>query len=270
VARRVERAPLLLGPHRQRAVIPPATGAARSALNPARDPAQALFAALAEEAQGERVAGCLASLGAFDPRALDFASQTAFWLNTYNACVLRDVTGLVRLTERFFDSARIVIAGHAWSLDDIEHGLLRGAPKYGRLRAPIAPGDPRLRFAPPAYDERVHFGMYTACRSSPPLQALDGARLEEQLEAAARDYLVRTVSIARDGSRVRLPKLFQWYADDFGGRSGVLEFVLARIDDEALIGAIDRRHGQVELEYQDYDWTLEATSSAPASAGRRR
>ena len=49
-----------------------------------------------------------------------------------------------------------------------------------------------------------------------------------------------------------------WYAADFGGENGVLEFVMARIDDDAMIDAIDRREGRVKLRYAEYDWTLNA------------
>lgn len=74
------------------------------------------------------------------------------------------------------------------------------------------------------------------------------AHLDEQLEAAARHYIRCTVRVKAEGAVVLVPKVFQWYADDFGGRSGVLDFVLARIDDDAVIENIDHRRGRVELE----------------------
>jgi hypothetical protein len=272
-----------LGPHRQRAGLPSAAGAARSPLSAQSELAQALdtvrtahfsadgescdYIALANAPERERLAACLASTADFDPRVLRIPAQTAFWLNLYNACVLRDIPNLVRAgnvrtAERFFDGPRVAVAGHLWSLDDIEHGLLRSAPKYGRLLAPITQSDPRFALIPPAYDERVHFGMYSACRSSPPLRVFYDTRLDQQLEAAARDYIRRAVRVSAEGAVVVLPKLFQWYADDFGGRSGVLDFVLARMDDDTEIEKIDRRRGRVELQYSKYDWTLNAATRA--------
>lgn len=221
------------------------------------------YAALAASAQGERLDACLERLDALQPRALAFAAQTAFWLNAYNACVLREAPRLASaqgVTEArgFFLQPRVRIGGHAWSLDDIEHGALRGAPKYASLSAPLPKTDPRQAFVPPTYDERIHFGLYCACRSSPPLRVFDEARLEHQLEEAARDYIRREVRAEQDAAVLVVPKIFQWYADDFGGRAGVLGFVLARLGDEALVERIDARGGTVELRYAPYDWSLNA------------
>ena len=47
-----------------------------------------------------------------------------------------------------------------------------------------------------------------------------------------------------------------WYGRDFGGESGVLEFVLARLEDDAAIELVDRRQGLVKLRYADFDWAL--------------
>jgi hypothetical protein len=49
--------------------------------------------------------------------------------------------------------------------------------------------------------------------------------------------------------------VFRWFAEDFGGESGVLEFVTARLDD-AAVEMIDQRRGAVKLKYLDFDWTL--------------
>jgi hypothetical protein len=211
------------------------------------------YAALARSRGRDELAASLASLERFDPKMLSIPGQTAFWLNAYNACVLRDPAELG--VEGFFERRRVRIAGHDWSLDDIEHGLLRGnVPKYGSLRAPMRKTDPRLAFVPVAYDERMHFAMYSACRSSPPLRVLHGGGLDAELEAAARDYVRATVRVKDEGARLKVPRIFHWYADDFGGEGGVLEFVVARLD-EASVELIDRRRGSVRLKYHDFDWT---------------
>lgn len=212
------------------------------------------YAALAQSRERGHLAACLAPLAGFDPRKLRIPAQTAFWLNAYNACVLRDAAEIG--IEGFFEQQRLRIAGHAWSLDDIEHGLLRGnVPKHGRFLAPMKKSDPRLAFVPLAYDERMHFAMYSACRSSPPLRVFHGERLDAELEQATRDYLAATVRVKDEGARIKVPKIFQWYADDFGGDDGVLEFVVARLD-EASVEMVDRRQGSVKLKYLDFDWML--------------
>jgi len=212
------------------------------------------YAALAASRERGHLASCLAALAEFDPKRLHIPAQTAFWLNAYNACVLRDAAELG--SDGFFERQRARIAGHDWSLDDIEHGLLRGnVPKYGHFRALMKKSDSRLAYVPLAFDERVHFALYSACRSSPPLRVLHGERLDAELEEAARDYLRATVRVKDEGARVKVPKIFHWYADDFGGESGALEFVVARLDEES-VEVIDRRQGSVRLKYHEFDWTL--------------
>jgi hypothetical protein len=67
--------------------------------------------------------------------------------------------------------------------------------------------------------------------------------------------LRRTVRIERNGALVVLPRQFYWYSKDFGGESGTLEFVLARLDEE-LVEPVDRRRGAVKLHYDKFDWSI--------------
>jgi predicted metal-dependent enzyme (double-stranded beta helix superfamily) len=48
------------------------------------------YAALAASRERGRIAACLADLEAFDPKRVYIPAQTAFWLNVFNAVVLRD------------------------------------------------------------------------------------------------------------------------------------------------------------------------------------
>jgi hypothetical protein len=220
------------------------------------------YDALAASPERERLAACLAALESIDIRRLHIPAQMAFWINVFNAGVLRDATELesaasARQVQAFFERPRLWIGTHAYSLDDIEHGLLRGnAPKPGRFRAPMARDDPRLVYMPILFDERMHFALHSACRSSPPLAVFEGGQLDRQLEQATRGYLGRTVRIEGEGALLILPRLLRWFAADFGGENGVVEFVMARIDDEAAVEMVDRRRGAVRLHYSEFDWTL--------------
>jgi hypothetical protein len=220
------------------------------------------YAALIASPEREHLAASLAALEGFDVRRAHIPSQMAFWINVFNAGVLRDAAELevassAREMQAFFERPRLRIGAHPYSLDDIEHGLLRGnMPKQGRLRAPMARDDPRLEYMPILFDERMHFALHSACRSSPPLRVFDGGKLDRQLEEATADYLRRTVRIESQGAVIVLPRLFRWFAEDFGGDSGIVEFVVARVDDEAIVEMVDRRLGRVKLQYAEFDWTL--------------
>jgi hypothetical protein len=220
------------------------------------------YAALRRVENARRLEAAVAALADFDPRSLPISRPIVFWLNAYNASVVlaarscaagEPVSGIPGL----FDRPRLTVAGQAFALDDIEHGLLRGnAPKYGRWSGPLARDDPRIAFTPMLYDERVHFALFSACRSSPPLRVFGAEPIDEQLEAAVRECVREEVRVADDGAWIEVPRLFKWYPDDFGGERGVVDFVLARIDDDAVVDRVDARRGAVKVIYQAFDWTL--------------
>jgi hypothetical protein len=219
------------------------------------------YGALGTSRERGRLAACLSALESFDPQSVRLGARTAFWINVFNAGVLRDAPELElaageRDMVQFFARPRLTVFGHGFSLDDIYHGLLRGnLPAHGHLRVPMERSDPRLAYMPIAYDERVHFAMYTATRSAPALRAFEGGKLDLQLEEAAGLYVRRMTRVERDGAVVVAPRLLQWYAKDFGGENGVLEFVAARLAEE-LADEIDRNIRSVKLRYSDFDWTL--------------
>lgn len=216
---------------------------------------------LARSPERARLDEALLGLEGFDPRRAPIPGLVGFWLNAYNACSLIAALEAERGAELnripgHFERGRVRVAGFAYSLDDIEHGLLRGNEhRHGGLRGPLARDDPRLAFTPLIYDERMHFALYSACRSTPALRVYHGGQLEAELERATREYLLRTVRIEDEGAVVVAPQQLHWYARDFGGEAGVLEFVLARIEDDAAVDLVDRRQGRVKLRYADFDWS---------------
>jgi hypothetical protein len=219
------------------------------------------YPAFAVSRERGRLAAFLANFETLDFKRMRIPAQTSFWINVFNAGVLRDSPELEfaagpRDVQAFFEQPRLKIGGHAFSLDEVQHGLLRGnVPRHGRMRAPMSRDDARLAFMPIAFDERMHFALYSAARSSPALRAYDGGNLDQQLEQATADYLLRTVRVESDGALVVLPRIFDWYAKDFGGERGALEFALARLDEE-VVDAVDRRQGRVKVQYAEFDWEL--------------
>ncbi|MGH8720363.1 MAG: DUF547 domain-containing protein [Burkholderiales bacterium] len=202
------------------------------------------------------------ALADFDSADLRIGLRLAFWLNVYNALVLHAVIARralagVRAVGDFYTGSQYVIGGHVFSLDEIEHGLLRvNAPRLAFGAAPLRRDEPRYALAPYVFDERVHFAMYSACRSSPAPAAYAGAGLAQSLERASHDYLAAHVRLAPDGASLVVPKLFDWYAADFGGKRGVLEFILAHMPGDDIAAAAERHGLRLRLRYADFDWTL--------------
>jgi hypothetical protein len=219
------------------------------------------YARFAESAEYRGLRAAARALADFDCAGLRIGLRLAFWLNVYNALVLHAVVarrayGGVRALGDFFTDSRYVVGGHAFSLDEIEHGLLRvNAPRLGFGARPLRREDPRYALAPYVFDERVHFAMYSACRSSAAPAAYAAEGLAEALEGATRAYLSAHARL-EGGDTLVVPKMLDWYAVDFGGRRGVLEFVLARLlgDDVAEAAA---RHGlKLRLRFAEFDWSL--------------
>jgi hypothetical protein len=203
-------------------------------------------------------------LAAFDCASLRIGLRLAFWLNVYNALVLHAVVARrardgVRALGDFFSASRYMVGGHAFSLDDIEHGLLRvNAPRIAFGAPPLARDDPRGAFTPYVFDDRVHFAMYSACRSSPPLAAFRAEALDQALEQTSRGYVARHARVEDAGGTLVAPRVFQWYAADFGGEDGVRQFIIARLPNEADVDAIDAAGGRPRLRYAGFDWSLNA------------
>jgi len=159
----------------------------------------------------------------------------------------------------FFTASQYMVGGHVFSLDEIEHGLLRmNAARVAFGAKPLRRDGPRYALAPYVFDERVHFAMYSACRSSPAPAAYAAGNLAASLERATCNYLAAHVRLAADGAALVVPKLFDWYAADFGGKRGVLEFVLARMPGDDVAAAAERHGWRLRLRYAEFDWTLNA------------
>ncbi len=218
------------------------------------------------EQHPEQLESYLAELSAVTPEELVAASreaQLALWINAYNACALKLVidhypirgagfpASLVRSLKGVpGNSIRQIadtwsrefcdVAGKERSLDEIEHEILR-----------------------PMGEPRIHFAVNCASRSCPVLapEAYTAEALDEQLDAAVLRLVgdAEHYSLERgERATLRLNKVLDWYEDDFGGKEGVVAFLLPYlpVDDREYIAG----HGPAEVKYFDYDWTLNDTA----------
>ena len=187
----------------------------------------------------------------------DRESKLAFWLNCYNAyaqVLLDDDPSLLEsgFLERWKFFGRVPVAGVWLSLDDIEHGLLRGSKHpfgMGYLPRPF-PSSFEREFRLETVDPRIHFALSCGAESCPPVAVYSPDDCDEELDVSAEWFLEENVSYdaARDVATV--PRLFLWYRGDFGGKRGVRTFL--------------RRYDAVPpetrptLEYDEYDWSVTA------------
>ena len=184
----------------------------------------------------DQLTGYLDALAAADPAAMPRDARLAYYLNLYNATMIRAVCERLR-------------AGYSPSDDD-----------YGVFMAPIvrAGGGRELTLnelensvirAPEFDDPRIHAGLVCGAVSCPPLlpKAYTAANVDQLLEQNMRRF-VRDPARNRIGNDVaRLSKIFEWYPDDFGGRDGIADYV-SRYAERDL--------DDVRIEFLEYSWKL--------------
>jgi len=185
----------------------------------------------------------------------DRGAATTFWLNCYNAftqLLLDRDRSLYDSRNQFFSSRLIPIAGERLSLDEIEHGLLRGGHWKlggGYLRWPFYRDlVDRLAVEPADRNYRIHFALNCGAASCPPIVAYSVGAVDRQLDVATRGYLDSEVSYDVDRNVARVPRLCLWYRGDFGGRRGIQQLL-------ADFKQVPPEAGP-RLRYADYDWSL--------------
>ena len=210
----------------------------------------------------------LIPLRIFDPRSISSPkTATAFWINLYNALVLdaviafdvRDslVKGKLDMMT-FFRRAAYEIGGQHITLDDIEHGILRG-----NRGSPFIPGphfrsdDPRFSWVLPL-DSRIHFTLNCGGRSCPPFRAYEAGKLHQQLNLAAGSFIDGTVEVHPETNQLVLSQIFRWYAADFGGREGIIRLLLDYLPDGKRRRYLHSESDDYDLVFTPYDWQLNA------------
>jgi hypothetical protein len=186
--------------------------------------------------------------------------RLAFWINVYNALIVHGVVafgvrGTVHRTWNFFGRAAYRVGDGIFTLEEIEHGLLRN--NAARVFPPwpvLSVKDPRRTLAVAPVDPRIHFALNCGARSCPPVGVYRPAALDGQLELAARNFVNEEVTLDGRG-RVACSKLFRWYGRDFGSPGALRDFLLRHLDEGPVKAAL--RAGAPPCQaFRPYSWTL--------------
>lgn len=173
--------------------------------------------------------------------------KKAFWINVYNAYFLYLRRELEVEKPDIYRKKLINVAGNFFSLDDIEHGILR------RFRLKWAKGylaDPFVslpirQLALEQIDPRIHFALNCGAISCPPIAFYSLDKLHQQLEMATLSFLEADVEVLPESKEVHISRLFHWYIGDFGGRNGIKRFLRDKLDLEIR---------GMKLVYKTYNW----------------
>jgi hypothetical protein len=204
-----------------------------------------------------------------DLAALDLDKLTArqgklaFWINIYNALVIHGMLELnikksVKEVQSFFKVICYNVGGYIFSLDDIEHGILRGNKRKHMLsRKPFRSGDERARFGLEKADPRIHFALVCGSNSCPPIDVYEESQIDEQLDLVSEAFINSDeVTIDRVRKQLRVSRIFKWYKEDFGGTQGLLTFFVRYRFDSDDKAFLEESANELQIVYNNYDWSL--------------
>ena len=184
------------------------------------------------------------------------SKQLAFLINAYNAWTvefilteypdLKSIKDLGSFFNSPWDKEFVPLLGKKISLNDIEHGLIRGSDRYN--------------------DPRIHFAVNCASIGCPALreEAYTADKLEQQLTEQTARFLTDKTRNYIKGNTFYMSSIFKWYGDDFEkgfrGTKSIQRFVslysdaLKLTDDQKM--ALTKE--KLKIKFLDYDWKLNA------------
>ncbi len=184
--------------------------------------------------------------------------QLAFWINAYNAVTLEGIlqvypTDSIRKHTakiggyNIWDDLPLLVGGRPYSLNDIEHKVLR---KMG--------------------EPRIHFAIVCASVGCPRLlnEAYTSATLEAQLALNSTDFFSRQQNFMVDQSgTMHLSSILDWFGEDFGANQAQkFTYLQPYIPEQARQFVISP---QAKVKYQEYSWSLNDQSMKTEASGKR-
>lgn len=192
------------------------------------------------------------------------AEREAFWINAYNAHMIRMVLARPQMKQVSEDfklfGEQFKVANQKLSLNDIEHRVLRSNTKKG---------GPIEGVSLKEFDPRLHFALVCGAIDCPKLlnRAYTSQNLESVLQSNAVNFANSPKHVRVEGETLFMSSLMKWYAEDFAKLGGVASMLTSLVD-------INRRADaqqiveKIKTDYPDktqfrYDWTLNSIKNKP-------
>lgn len=199
-------------------------------------------------------------------------TQTAFWINVYNALVMHAYlaygipnSSLRRLA--LFHKAAYNISGHIISANAIEQSIFRfHTPRIGRWLESILStalrkksGEERQlissKFGLPNSEPLACFALCTGAFSDPVLKVYTASNVKEELEVAKREFLEANV-VVKKSRKVFLPKLLERFAKEAMVTSDdLLKWVTENVDkklQDSIQKCIDRKFNRKASQFIEW------------------
>lgn len=161
--------------------------------------------------------------------------EMAFWINLYNAFTIQQVLEVYPVSSimkvaggKVWDSKKIKVGSKEYTLNQIEKDML--LKKFG--------------------EPRVHFAVNCAAKSCPPLmnKAWTADNIQSSFDLRAGMFINNLSFNTISASSVQVSKIFEWYANDFGGSSNLIKY----INKYAKLTV----SSSAKVTYKEYNWNL--------------
>jgi hypothetical protein len=176
--------------------------------------------------------------------------RIAFFLNLYHVMIMHAflVLGPPDSTFKwmsYFNTIAYQCSDDIFSLTELEHNIIRGKMSYpSQFISKFVIPKSQFTFALRTVDFRINFALNCGSTSNPGFVPVYKAiSLDYQLDEATSAYLksVDVTSFKRSNVSVTLPRVCDWFAEDFGdGSSSSVLKIIERFlneDDRALLGS---------------------------------
>ena len=148
--------------------------------------------------------------------------KKTFWINIYNAFYLITLKD-TKLGKEIFNLKRIKIARAVFSLNDIEHGILRKYKfriGYGYITNPFY-SDFIKNLAVNKVDYRIHFALRSLNLEKNTIDYFDCEEIEKQLTVVTKNFIKLETEFVHESKTIRVSDFLLSYLRDFGGKKSV-------------------------------------------------
>ncbi len=159
--------------------------------------------------------------------------KLAYWINLYNAATIDLILNNYPLSsitkiDKAWDTKITRSGTRQLTLNDIENQIIR----------------------PTFKEPMIHFAVNCAAKSCPKLlnEAFVADRLTSQMTKSAKYFVNNTSKNSLAADEIKVSKIFEWYAVDFGGTEGLINYLNKYSNTKINEGA--------SMGYMEYDWAL--------------
>jgi len=172
-----------------------------------------------------------------------------FWINMYNAWFQILAVREKKKRPEIFTGKLIPIAGRKFSLDDIEHGILRKYRwKLSKGYLPkFFPGKLIKQLVVAKIDYRIHFALNCGAKSCPPIAFYSYEKINRQLDLATKSFLGSETEFDDVNKVVKVSKIMNWFIADFDGKNGIRRIIKEMLQKDVSDNSI---------RFKPYNWDV--------------